>query len=101
MPFRNTYLVNIEVHLPEMPAEQAADLKRREGEQAHELQRQGYMQQIWRTVGRTANWSIWSADDNDALHAAISSLPYFPWMDIQVIPLAQHPNALVRTDAID
>lgn len=94
MPFRNTYLVNIEVKLPDWPPAQAAELRDREAAQARLLQEQGYLVQLWRTVGRTANWSIWSADDNDALHAAISSLPYFPWMDIQVIALANHPNSI-------
>lgn len=97
MSFRNTYLVNIELALPELPADRAADLRVREAERAAELQREGYLVDIWRTVGRTANWSIWSADDNDALHAAISSLPYFPWMDITITALAKHPNALPKT----
>lgn len=30
--------------------------------------------------------------DATAVHEAVSSLPLCPWMNVQVIPLAQHPN---------
>jgi muconolactone D-isomerase len=42
--------------------------------------------------GRRANWGIWEAEDATALHAAIRSLPLFPWLEVDVIPLAAHPN---------
>jgi muconolactone D-isomerase len=32
--------------------------------------------------------------DNDELHALLSSLPLFPYMDIQVTALARHPSAI-------
>jgi muconolactone delta-isomerase len=34
---------------------------------------------------------VWTADDADALHAALTSLPIAPWTDFEVAPLARHP----------
>ncbi len=50
------------------------------------LQRRG------RIPGRFANWGIWEAPDADALHAAISSLAFYPYLDATVHPLAAHPS---------
>jgi muconolactone D-isomerase len=43
-------------------------------------------------LARLTNWGIWEAADATAVHAAIRSLPLFPWLDVDVIPLAAHPN---------
>jgi muconolactone D-isomerase len=45
---------------------------------------------MWRIPGRTANVGIWKAKDATELHAAISSLPMFPYIDAHVTPLATH-----------
>ncbi len=47
---------------------------------------------LWRVPGQRANWGIWHAADATALHAAISSLPMFPYLVATVHPLAAHPN---------
>jgi muconolactone delta-isomerase len=39
-----------------------------------------------------ANWGVWEAQDATALHAAIGSLPFFPYLEVEVIPLAAHPT---------
>jgi muconolactone D-isomerase len=46
---------------------------------------------LWRIPGRTANWGLWRANDATELHDALISLPCGP-MDIEVMPLARHPN---------
>lgn len=87
--------VRMEVRLPpDMPAEQANDLKAREKALAQEVQRQGKWPHLWRIAGRYANISIFDVADADELHALLSSLPLFPYMDVQVIPLARHPSAI-------
>ena len=47
---------------------------------------------LWRIPGRWANWSLYDVADATALHEALTSLPLYPWMDIEVHPLAEHPN---------
>jgi muconolactone D-isomerase len=42
--------------------------------------------------GRWANCGLYEAPDATAVHEAMSSLPLWPWMNVQVIPLAEHPN---------
>lgn len=61
---------------------------------ALELQRSGVWPHLWRVVGRYSNISIFDVESNDDLHAMLSSLPLYPFMSIQVTPLAQHPSEL-------
>ena len=90
------YLVRMDVRLPhDMPESVAADIKAREKAYAQELQRQGRWRHLWRVVGEYANYSVFDVDSNDALHDLLSRLPLFPYMQIQVTPLAQHPSAIV------
>lgn len=64
----------------------------REAERAKQLAADGILRRLWRIPGRRANWGIWTAASADELHAAIASLPLFPYMTITVYPLAAHPN---------
>lgn len=87
--------VAMQVRLPpDMPSDRADALKSREKAVAQEIQRQGKWPHLWRVAGRYANISIFDVADNDELHGLLSSLPLFPYMDITVTPLAQHPSAL-------
>ena len=87
--------VQMEVRLPhDMPVAQADDIKTREKAVAQEYQRQGKWPHLWRVAGRYANISIIDVADIDELHALLSSLPLFPYMDIKVTPLARHPSAI-------
>jgi muconolactone D-isomerase len=89
------FMTQMEVRLPHDMDQAAADeLRRRERERAHELQRSGNMRHIWRVAGRYANVSIWDVESVDQLHDLVSSLPMFPFLDIHVTPLARHPSAL-------
>lgn len=93
------YLVQIEVRLPpDMPAEQAEDLKARERELAQAIQCDGRWVHLWRIVGRYANASVFDVDSHDELHDLLSGLPLFPYMDIVATPLARHPSAIDPTE---
>ena len=46
---------------------------------------------IWRLPGRFANVSLYRTGDATELHAALTSLPLWPWMRIRVEALAVHP----------
>jgi len=87
------FLVHIEIRWP--PAgdpKQYAGLVAGERSRARELAAEGTLQRLWRVPGRRANWGLWSAPDATALHAALASLPLYPWLDIDVHLLAGHPS---------
>jgi muconolactone D-isomerase len=49
---------------------------------------------MWRIAGQYANISVFDVDSHDELHAILSTLPLFPFMEISVTPLARHPSAI-------
>jgi muconolactone D-isomerase len=87
------FLVNIEVGWPaDGDPDELARLTAAERIRGHELAAEGTIRRMWRVPGRRANWGIWEAPDATALHAAIGSLPFFPYLDVEVIALAAHPT---------
>ena len=89
------FLVRMDVNPPvDMPAEEAASIKATEKAYSQELQKDGRWADIWRVVGEYANYSVFDVESNDELHELLSGLPLFPYMDIDVIPLAKHPSSI-------
>lgn len=88
------YLVNMIVQPPSEPDARFEELKAQEKAFALELQREGTWLHLWRVAGRYENYSVFDVADHDALHALLTKLPLFPYLDIEVIPLATHPSAL-------
>lgn len=89
------FLVRMDVRIPhDLPAAQVDDIKAREKAYSQELQRDGRWQSIWRVVGEYANYSVFDVASNDELHGLLQGLPLFPYMQIQVTPLARHPSAI-------
>ena len=87
------FLVRMDVRLPhDMSAEVADDLRSREKARAAEIQRAGQWPELWRVVGRYANVSVFDVGSGDELHELLSSLPLFPYMDIEVTALTRHPS---------
>jgi muconolactone D-isomerase len=87
--------VRMDVRLPpELDPDVRAGLVARERDRAIELQQAGVWPQLWRIVGEYANFSVFDVDSNDTLHEILSSLPLFPYMKIQVTPLARHPSKI-------
>ena len=86
------FLVRLEVRLPaDIDAETRSRLEAAEAQRGRELMAAGLLRRIWRVPGRRANVSLYEAADATALHAALSSLPLWPWMEAIVEPLAVHP----------
>jgi muconolactone D-isomerase len=83
---------------PDMPAEQAAEIKTTEKAYAQELQRAGKWRHLWRVAGSYANVSIFDVEDNAELQEIVSNLPLFPWMEIRVKPLCRHPSSIREDD---
>lgn len=67
---------------------QAAEFRR-----GAELAEAGVIVGFWRIVGRRENVGIWRVDSADALHALLSGLPMFRYLEIEVTALASHPVA--------
>jgi muconolactone D-isomerase len=94
------YHVRMDVHPPTDGDLAAFDgLKAAEKSRAQELQRSGKWRHLWRIAGEYANISIFDIADHDELHAILSSLPLFPFMKLNVVPLAHHPSAINRSAA--
>jgi muconolactone D-isomerase len=87
------FLVEIQVNLPpETDETRKAELVAAEAIRAKELATKGTISRLWRIPGRWANVGIWCAEDATQLHEAISSLPLYPWLEVDVTPLARHPS---------
>ena len=90
--------VRMDVRLPpDMPADRADLLKNEEKALAQRLQEQGQWRHLWRIAGQYANVSIFDVAGNEELHALLMSLPLYPYMQIEVMPLCRHPSS-VRTN---
>ncbi|AAP86133.1 muconolactone Delta-isomerase (plasmid) [Cupriavidus necator H16] len=89
------YCVQMDVKIPDsVPADRAEAIKAAEKARAIEIQQAGKWPHLWRVAGRYANISIFDVECHDELHELLSSLPLFPYMTIQVTPLARHPSAI-------
>jgi len=89
------FQVQIEVRIPEQVDRGTVErLGKLEHERAAELQRAGKWKHLWRIVGRFANVSIFDVENNDELHAILESLPFYPYMNIEVTALCRHPGAI-------
>jgi len=89
------YCVRMDVNVPfGFDKQELEELKAKEKARAEGLQRTGKWRHLWRVAGRYANISVFDVADHDELHAILSSLPLFPFMDINVTALARHPSAI-------
>jgi muconolactone D-isomerase len=90
------YHVKMDVNIPrDIPADTVEASKIAEKKRATELQEAGKWPHLWRIVGQYSNISILDVASNDELHELLSSLPLFPYMTLQVTPLAKHPSSIV------
>jgi muconolactone D-isomerase len=87
------YHVRMDVHLPpDLDPQTRSEIVAKEKNYSQQLQRAGKWPHIWRIVGEYSNFSIFDVESNDELHDLLSGLPLFPYIDIQVTPLATHPS---------
>ena len=91
--------VRMDVRVPHGLDETYLDeLKRRERERAQALQEQGKWRHLWRIAGRYSNISVFDVADAQELHDLVSTLPLFPFMEIEVAPLCRHPSSIRDDD---
>jgi muconolactone D-isomerase len=91
--------VRMDVNLPPaMPADQSSALKKEEKAIAEGLQASGKWRHLWRIAGQYANVSVFDVDSVEELHTLLSTLPLFPYMQIEVMPLCRHPSSIRDDD---
>lgn len=96
------FAVTMDVQIPhDLDPDVRADLVAREKNYCRDLQRSGTWVHIWRRVGQYANLSVFDVADNEELHRVLWGLPLFPYLRIDVTPLAQHPSDLAADEAVD
>lgn len=89
------YHVRMDVRIPhDIDAILIDRLKAEEKARAQDLQRDGTWRHLWRIAGQYSNISIFDVESHDALHGILSTLPLYPFMQIEVMPLAKHPSAI-------
>lgn len=87
------FLVHIEIRLDSrLSVGDREALYAAESQRAGELAAEGRLIRLWRVPGRRANWGLWRAVDATELHDMLTSLPLWPYMEIDVVALARHPN---------
>lgn len=89
------FLVEMDVNIPTTwDEDKLKDYIKREQETSQKWQKSGKWKYLWRVAGQYSNVSVLEVESPDELHAIISSLPLFPYMDIKVKALCKHPNAV-------
>jgi muconolactone delta-isomerase len=79
--------------VPDSVPKQAADETRtQEAARAHELASEGHLQRLWTLPGESRALGLWRAQDAAEMQTILQSLPFAPWMTVEVTPLSVHPN---------
>jgi len=93
------FLVNIKFIGPNGWQQEDVDaLIAKERAHAAVLVEQGHLVRMWRVPGRRENWGLWRANDATHLHDILTGLPFWPYMDLQVHPVARHPVDPLRDE---
>lgn len=77
---------------PDADQAERETLERAESDRAAHLAADGVLVHLWRRPGQRSSVGLWRAEDATLLHASLASLPFYQWLDIEVWPLAKHPN---------
>jgi muconolactone D-isomerase len=96
------FLLKGELNVPaSLPQSDLEAMKAREVARGAELAAEGVFLRQWRVPGRRAVWTLWEAADATQLQQALESLPLYPYFDIEIHPLADHPRDPGRQDFAD
>jgi muconolactone D-isomerase len=77
---------------PDFPVGRRAEMRTLERAIAGRWRVEGMLQRLWRVPGRTDWVGLFTADDASVLHDALTTLPMWPWLEVTVQPLANHPG---------
>jgi muconolactone D-isomerase len=93
--------VRMDVRIPlDTDPQKVKQLSEQEHQRATELQQQGKWLHLWRVAGKYANISVFDVDSPAELHEILSSLPLFPFMELEVVALCRHPGSLEPAERI-
>ncbi|HEV2923930.1 MAG TPA: muconolactone Delta-isomerase family protein [Solirubrobacteraceae bacterium] len=90
------FLVDFTIVVPEGTAD--AELQQRvsaESARVAELAADRHALRVWKPVPDDGRWravGLYRAADDSELQSILATLPHYPWMEITVRPLAEHPN---------
>jgi muconolactone D-isomerase len=73
-------------------------LRAAEKARAQELMQQGKWRHLWRIAGKYENFSVFDVRDASELHDILTSLPFFPFMKMDVTALCRHPSSIRDDD---
>jgi muconolactone D-isomerase len=73
-------------------------LRAAEKARAQELMQQGKWRHLWRIAGKYENFSVFDVKDASELHEVLTSLPFFPFMKMDVTALCRHPSSIRDDD---
>jgi muconolactone delta-isomerase len=94
------YLVDFTLTVPAgAPASEREQRTTGEGARVAELAAQGHALRVWKPLpedGRSRAIGLYRAADDRELQTILESLPLWPWMEISVTALAEHPNDPAR-----
>lgn len=94
------FLINISFQWDaDVPEEERQRLRIEERAHAAKLAEKGHLLRMWRVPGRRENWGLWRAKDATEMHEILTTLPIWPWMNVNVMPLADHPVDPARSAA--
>jgi len=86
------FLVRFEIGFPhDFPEGEKERIRAEEREHGERLWDSGVMKRIWRVPGRWGAIVVYEVESATHLHEMLSSLPLYPFMDITVEALADHP----------
>jgi muconolactone D-isomerase len=90
------YLVDFTTTVPDgTPPSEVEERQAGEGARVAELARQGHALRVWKPLpddGRLRALGLYRAADDQELQTILESLPLYPWMEISVAALGEHPN---------
>lgn len=73
-------------------------LRAAEKARAQDLMQQGKWRHLWRIAGKYENYSVFDVKDAGELHDVLTSLPFFPFMKMDVTALCRHPSSIRDDD---
>jgi len=90
------YLVDFVITVPDdASASEREERTAGEGTRVAELAREGHVLRIWKPLPDDGRWralGLYRAADDEELQTILESLPLYPWMEITIAALAEHPN---------
>lgn len=87
------FLVYAELNIPrDLDPAVLAEMQKREIEGGKAMAKAGSFIRMWRVPGRRATWNLFEAKDATALHELLSSFAMYPYFEMTVHPLADHPR---------